>query len=117
MPPHRPERFNAKARTSIAGGSGHKKRKRGENAQQAAVDSNAAILTAQAPTAQDARKAQLRDEVRKELSSGIAAQWLRAIAPRECRVQDDVQEKEAAGGIHRVCLTSLARDLPALTAS
>lgn len=62
MPPHRPERFNAKARASEAGGSSHKKRKRPQSTPANSFDSNADVLTA--PTTPDVRKAQLRDEVR-----------------------------------------------------
>ncbi|KZV98839.1 P-loop containing nucleoside triphosphate hydrolase protein [Exidia glandulosa HHB12029] len=73
MPPHRPERYNAKARASVPGGSGHKKRKRGASVKEPEADPNAEILAAEPASVQDARKAQLRDELLASTESKMSS--------------------------------------------
>lgn len=67
MPPSRPERFNARARKSIAGGSSHKKKKfkKSKDALEEDVDPNAEILQHKTSAEKEAtRREILRQEVR-----------------------------------------------------
>jgi ATP-dependent RNA helicase DHX37/DHR1 len=67
MPPSRPERFNAKARKSIAGGSSHKKKKfkKSKDTLEDDVDPNAEILPHKTSEEKEAtRREILKQEVR-----------------------------------------------------
>jgi ATP-dependent RNA helicase DHX37/DHR1 len=66
MPPSRPERFNARARKSIAGGSSHKKKKfkKAKDTLEDDVDPNAEIL--QHKTSEE-REATRREILRQEV--------------------------------------------------
>ena len=67
MPPSRPERFNARARKSVAGGSSHKKKKfkKLKDAKEENVDPNAEILQLKTGEEKEAtRREILRQEVR-----------------------------------------------------
>jgi ATP-dependent RNA helicase DHX37/DHR1 len=66
MPPSRPERHNAKARRSVAGGSSHKKhkKKKPETLAVDSVDTNAEILEHKSPEEKEtSRREALRQEV------------------------------------------------------
>jgi ATP-dependent RNA helicase DHX37/DHR1 len=66
MPPSRPERFNARARKSIAGGSSHKKKKfkKSKDTLEDEVDPNAEILQ---PKTSEEREATRREILRQEV--------------------------------------------------
>jgi ATP-dependent RNA helicase DHX37/DHR1 len=66
MPPSRSERYNAKARRSVAGGSSHKKhkKKKPETVAMDSVDTNAEILEHKSREEKDTnRRETLRQEV------------------------------------------------------
>jgi ATP-dependent RNA helicase DHX37/DHR1 len=66
MPPSRPERYNAKARRSVAGGSSHKKhkKKKPETLAVDSVDTNAEILEHKSREEKEtSRRETLRQEV------------------------------------------------------
>lgn len=67
MPPSRPERYNAKARRSIVGGSSHKRKKNKKPSTVDTVDPNAEVLEHRPQEEKEAtRREVLRQEVRSE---------------------------------------------------